>query len=167
MHDENKNSGQKYLTKERQTTGASVQQSYPRWSTVFDWENYDPNTLPALNWLNAKYINDHIDRKNQQERSTLFGRIHSIQITHHSWWSSQTEQPDLLDRAEGFQHFFHELHPSDQWWNTWLIQWDWWTLANWNPSKNVSSEYLRSHYSKLIIQTKSIRYQRWRKQKMK
>ena len=35
------------------TTGTPVQQSYPRWSAVFYWENYDTNALPSLDWLNA------------------------------------------------------------------------------------------------------------------
>ena len=39
-----------------QTTGTPVQQSYPRWSSVFYWENYDLDALPSLDWPNAKYI---------------------------------------------------------------------------------------------------------------
>ena len=39
-----------------QTTGTPVQQSYPRWSSVFYWKNYDLDALPALNWPNSKYV---------------------------------------------------------------------------------------------------------------
>jgi len=56
MPDQNKNSGNKYPIRGMQTTGTPVQQSYPKWSAVFYWENYDTNALPSLDWLNAKYI---------------------------------------------------------------------------------------------------------------
>ena len=164
MPDQNKNSGNKYLIRGMQTTGTPVQQSYPRWSAVFYWENHDPNAL--LFGLIKRQVH-HMDRRNQQERSASIGRIHSIQITHHNRWSHQTERQDHLDRTESFQYFCNELHQTNQWWNEWEIEWDRWTLANQSYSKTLSSEFLSFHYPKIRIQVKSIRYQRWRKPSIK